>query len=169
MKNPFSDFLFCGIISFQVAAFGLVFGPKWNDYVSLSSISNSWNRALIEAGHPFPEFSAYDQNGVRQAILSSPGQESAVILKGTCSCDESTISNWLDTARQKGEPVTLIVPLDQKGESQAIARNGWKGRILRVRFAQLEQLGLLKEGEIKQLPLLAHVDGSGTILGVQTS
>ena len=169
MKFLLRDPLFCGVISLQVATAIFVYGRSWGASFPLPILANYVASARVESGATWPVFAAYDANGVRREIIPSSHLASAVIFKSTCSCDETQVTNWLQAARQKGEAVTLLVPLDEKEEKQAIARNSWKGRILRVRRVELERLGLIVEGKANQLPIMAHLDANGAILGVQRS
>ena len=168
MKNLFNDSLFLGIVTLQVAAFSLVYVQSWGEDVSWTSLRNSLVGASLQAGNKFPEFPAYDQHGVRQPIVLKKSEESAILIKGTCSCDEITISNWLDSAQKKSQAPTLVIPLDEQEEANAIKRNGWQGRVLRVRRSELERLGLMGQHSQVELPLLAYINSDGVISGVRT-
>jgi len=168
MKKISQDPLFCGVLAFQLAAFAFVCGQSWGQSLPLSVIGNSLNGTRIEVGSSWPQFAAYDQIGARREIFEMR-EDSAIILKSTCSCEDNQVSNWLVSERQAKEQVTLVMPFDKKEAKEAVARNGWTGRILRVRRIELERLGLIQEGKPKQLPLMVHLDANGVILGVQTS
>ncbi|PQV62513.1 hypothetical protein B1R32_13126 [Abditibacterium utsteinense] len=167
MKSPIEDPLFCGVISLQLAAASFVLGQSWGDSLPISVVANDWNGARIEVGASWPLFAAYDENGVRRPVMDASRSTGAVIIKSSCSCDEVQVSNWLEAARQKGESVTLIMPISEEEEKKVITRNRWQGRVLRVRRGELERLGLLKTGMVSQLPLMAHLDSKGNILGMQ--
>lgn len=164
MKNVLCDPLFCGVISLQIAAAALVFAPIGADSIPLSSIPNSWNRASLEVGHPFPEFVTYNSQGARQP-LDIYGKENTVIFRSTCSCEDTAISNWANSA--VGQRFAVLVPLSGKEAAQTVGHTPWRNRVLQVRLGTLEKLGLLKDN-FKRLPLAVRIDKDGVILGVQT-
>lgn len=169
MKRFSLDPLFCGIISLQIAAAVLVFSPIGTDSIPLNSVSNSWNRASLEVGHPFPELAAYNSRGARQS-LNTQGEERTFIFRSTCSCEDTAISNWTNSALVQKQLFTVLIPLSREATAKTSGRVQWKKDVLQVRFDTLQRLGLIKDGResIKRLPLAVRVDKDGVVLGVQT-
>lgn len=169
MKSLVYDSFFCGVISLQIAVFSFVYAQSWGDSAPISVFANRLASNHVEQGSRWPTMTAYDQRGIRQFVENDQGKNSAIILKSSCSCEDNQVSDWLDVERRRGEPVTLITALNSSEEAKVIARNHWKGRILRTRLIEFQRLGLLQQGAPKQLPIIVHLDANGVILGVQTS
>jgi hypothetical protein len=169
MKNPLHDSLFCGIVTLQLTSLVFVFGSQWSDSVSLTSLSNTYQHAVVKAGQPFPTFPVYDVKGQRRPLINLSPQGGTIIIKGTCSCDEEVVSSWLDDAHKRKLPITLVVPLDEKEADQVLARREWEVSVVRVRPMELERLKLFQIGGARQLPIMAYLKPNGVVEGVQTS
>lgn len=169
MKSLLRDSLFCGVVSLQIAVAVFCFGRYWGESLSLPLFLSAQTGRGIETGSHWPSLTAYDEHGRPCPMALASHAPQAIIVRGTCSCADEQVSNWIRVARQRGERVTLILPIDKAEGVRETTTNNWTGRILRVRPVELEQMGLMKEGAAVQLPLMAHLDANGAILGVQRS
>jgi len=169
MKPLLRDSLFCGVISLQIAVAVFCFGRYWGESLSLPFLLSREIGRSIETGSQWPFLTGYDEQGRTRPMALASHSPQAIIVRGTCSCADEQVSNWIRVAHQRGEQVTLILPTDRAEEVRETTANHWTGRVLRIRPIELEQMGLMKEGALVQLPLMAHLDANGAILGVQRS
>jgi len=169
MKSLLRDSLFCGVVSLQIAVAVFCLGRYWGESLSLPLLLSGETGRGIEAGSHWPSLTAYDEHGRTRPMALVSHAPQAIIVRGTCSCADEQVSNWIRVAHQRGEQVTLILPTGQAEQVRETALNNWTGRVLRIRPIELEQMGLMKEGAPVQLPLMAHLDANGAILGVQRS
>lgn len=169
MKSLMRDSFFWGVISLQIAIGVFCYGRSWGESLPFATLLSREMGKRLETGSHWPALTAYDESGRVCPIESASPSLKAIIVRGTCSCADTEVSNWIQVAKQRGEQVTLVLPVGRTEQMKETTLNHWTGRVLRVRPIELERMGLMKEGAPTQLPLMAHLDANGVILGVQTS